>query len=32
MGFLDHFDMVVERETISCNNAVTCTPIRMETQ
>ena len=31
MGFLQHFDMVVEIEPISCKNAVICTPIRMET-
>ena len=29
MGFLEHFDVIVE--TISCNNAATCTPICMET-
>ena len=31
-GFLKHFDTFLERETNSCNNAATCTPIRMETR
>ena len=32
MDFLPHFDIIVEREIISCNTSVSCTPIRMETK
>ena len=32
MGFLEHFDMAVERKTVSCSSALSYMAICMETQ
>ena len=32
MGFLEHFDIFVERETVQCSNTTTCTTISIKTK